>query len=132
MSMEDFDDQIFNGDDREFSSFTYRIAAIKNLGRMMRLPNNGFPSDENVDKIESHLSNWRIHLPATKRNCLTEDCRLDEMMFQANMIINAYAALNSHEFPLELIADVFILIKSAARLCYTSPFLSWTPRQPGM
>ena len=132
MSMEDFDDQIFNGDDREFSSFTYRIAAIKNLGRMMRLPNNGFPSDENVDKIESHLSNWRIHLPATKRNCLTEDCRLDEMMFQANMIINAYAALNSHEFPLELIADVFILIKSAARLCFTSPFLSWTPRQPGM
>ena len=94
MSMEDFDDQIFNGDDREFSSSTYRIAAIKNVGRMMRLPNNGFPSDENVDKIESHLSNWRIHLPATKRNCLTEDCRLDEMMFQANMIINAYVDIN--------------------------------------
>ena len=95
MSIGDFDDQIFNGDDREFSSFTYRIAAIKNLGRMMRLPNNGFPSDENVDRIESHLSNWRIHLPSTKRNCLTEDCKLDEMMFQAHMIIHAYVTISS-------------------------------------
>lgn len=91
--MEDFDDQIFNGEDREFSSFTYRIAAIRNLGRMMRLPNSGFPSDENVDRIESHISNWRIHLPASKRNCLTEDCKLDEMMFQAHMIIHAYVHL---------------------------------------
>ncbi len=89
MYIEDFDDRIFNGEDREFSSFTYRIDAIRNLGRMMRLPNSGFPSDENVDRIESHLSNWRIHLPGTKRNCLTEDCKLDEMMFQAHMIIHA-------------------------------------------
>ncbi|RYP47375.1 hypothetical protein DL768_006543 [Monosporascus sp. mg162] len=89
MYMEDFDDQIFSGEEREFSSFTYRIAAIKNLGRMMRLPNNGFPSDDNIDKIESHLSNWRLHLPASKRNCLSEDGKLDEMMFQAHMIIHA-------------------------------------------
>ncbi|RYP20829.1 hypothetical protein DL765_002563 [Monosporascus sp. GIB2] len=89
MYMEDFDDQLFSGEEREFSSFTYRIAAIKNLGRMMRLPNNGFPSDDNIDRIESHLSNWRLHLPASKRNCLTEDCQLDEMMFQAHMIIHA-------------------------------------------
>lgn len=89
MYMEDFDDQIFSGEEREFSSFTYRIAAIKNLGRMMRLPNNGFPSDDNIDRIESHLSNWRLHLPVSKRNCLTEDGHLDEMMFQAHMIIHA-------------------------------------------
>ncbi|RYO82229.1 hypothetical protein DL766_006362 [Monosporascus sp. MC13-8B] len=89
MYMEDFDDQLFSGEEREFSSFTYRIAAIKNLGRMMRLPNNGFPSDDNIDRIESHLSNWRLHLPASKRNCLTEDCQVDEMMFQAHMIIHA-------------------------------------------
>ncbi|RYP63671.1 hypothetical protein DL771_009159 [Monosporascus sp. 5C6A] len=89
MYMEDFEDRDFSGEEREFSSFTYRIAAIKNLGRMMRLPNSGFPSEDNIDKIESHLSNWRLHLPASKRNCLTEDCRLDEMMFQAHMIIHA-------------------------------------------
>ncbi|KAI0480153.1 hypothetical protein GGR56DRAFT_255912 [Xylariaceae sp. FL0804] len=96
MSLEDFDDQIFSGEDREFSSFAYRVAAIRNLGRMMRLPNNGFPNDENVDRIESLLSNWRMHLPESKRHCLNKDCQLDEMMFQAHMIIHA-CSINLHQ-----------------------------------
>ncbi|KAI1333502.1 hypothetical protein F5Y15DRAFT_410322 [Xylariaceae sp. FL0016] len=87
--LEDFDDQIFSGEDRAFSSFAYRVASIRNLGRMMRLPQNGFPPEENVDRIESLLSNWRMHLPEAKRHCLNKDCQLDEMMFQAHMINHA-------------------------------------------
>ncbi|KAH9903560.1 hypothetical protein F4778DRAFT_780946 [Xylariomycetidae sp. FL2044] len=89
MYLEDFDDQIFSGEELEFSSFAYRVASIRNLGKMMRLPPNAFPNDGNVDRIESLLSNWRMHLPASKRDCLTKDCRVDEMMFQAHMINNA-------------------------------------------
>lgn len=89
MYLEDFDDQLFSGEERLFSSFAYRVAAIRNLGRMMRLPDSGFPGDESVDRIESLLSNWRMHLPASKRDSLTKDCQLDEMMFQAHMIIHA-------------------------------------------
>ncbi|KAI1384375.1 uncharacterized protein F4822DRAFT_432922 [Hypoxylon trugodes] len=89
MFLEDFDDQLFSGIDREFSSFAYRIASIRNLGRMMRLPNSGFPNEENVNRIESLLSNWRMHLPPSKRDCLNKDCQLDEMMFQAHMINHA-------------------------------------------
>ncbi|KAI1272038.1 hypothetical protein F5Y07DRAFT_322664 [Xylaria sp. FL0933] len=89
MYLEDFDDQVFSGEDREFSSFAYRVASIRNLGRMMRLPASGFSPEESVDKVESLLSNWRLHLPKSKRNCLNKDGQLDEMMFQAFMINHA-------------------------------------------
>jgi hypothetical protein len=56
---------------------------------MMRLPESIFPGDNNVDRVESLLSNWRMHLPASKRDCLNKDMKLDEMMFQAWMINHA-------------------------------------------
>ncbi|KAK0722965.1 hypothetical protein B0T26DRAFT_643976 [Lasiosphaeria miniovina] len=87
--MEDFDDQIFSGEDREFSSFAYRIAAARNLGRFMRMPNLMFPDDENVARVEALLTNWRIHLPESKRDDLGKSCQLDEMMFQAHFITHA-------------------------------------------
>ncbi|KAK3375265.1 hypothetical protein B0H63DRAFT_273581 [Podospora didyma] len=88
-SLEDFDDQLFSGEDREFSSFAYRIAAARNLGRMMRMPNMMFPDHENVARMETHLTNWRIHLPEAKRDDVNKNCQLDEMMFQAHFITHA-------------------------------------------
>jgi hypothetical protein len=87
--MEDFDDQTFLDDDREFSSFTYRIAAARNLGRLMRMAQPQFPDQEEIDRLQSHLTNWRIHLPDSKRDDLSKSCQLDEMMFQAHFIIHA-------------------------------------------
>lgn len=89
MYMEDFDDRLFTGEPREFSSFAYRVASIRNLGRMMRLPPDAFMPEMNVDKIETLLSNWRLHLPPSKRDCLNKNGQLDEMMFQAHMINHA-------------------------------------------
>lgn len=89
MYLEDFDDQLFSGEDRPFSSFAYRIAAARILGRFMRSPTSGFLGDENVTKIESLLTNWRIHLPDSKRYNINKNCQLDEMMFQAHFVIHA-------------------------------------------
>ncbi|KAK4204396.1 hypothetical protein QBC40DRAFT_97865 [Triangularia verruculosa] len=87
--MEDFDDQLFSGEDREFSSFTYRISAIRNLGRMMRMPQIMYPGDDTISRIEALLTNWRLHLPESKRDDLNKNCQLDEMMFQAHFITHA-------------------------------------------
>ncbi|KAH6653866.1 N-terminal binuclear Zn cluster-containing/DNA binding domain-containing protein [Truncatella angustata] len=95
--LEDFDDQIFSGEEYQFSSFAYRVASMRNLGRMMRLPESVFPGDDNVNRMESHLSNWRMHLPASKKDCLDKDMKLDEMMFQAWMINHAQVPLLSNE-----------------------------------
>ena len=86
MYIEDFDDQLFSGEERPFSSFAYRIAAARNLGRFMRTPTTIFPGDENVAKVEALLTNWRIHLPESKRYNINKNCQLDEMMFQAHFI----------------------------------------------
>ncbi|KAK3357602.1 hypothetical protein B0T25DRAFT_539657 [Lasiosphaeria hispida] len=87
--MEDFDDQLFSGEDREFSSFTYRISAARNLGRFMRMPNMMFPDNEGIARVEALLTNWRMHLPESKRDDLNKSCQLDEMMFQAHFITHA-------------------------------------------
>ena len=89
MTLDDFDDQLFSGEDREFSSFAYRIAAARNLGRFMRLPTISFPNDESISRVENLLTNWRMHLPPTKRDDLNKNCQLDEMMFQAHFITHA-------------------------------------------
>lgn len=97
--MEDFDDDGFSDEEHKFSSFTYRIAAARNLGRMMRMPPPMFPDDPTVDRVQSLLTNWRMHLPDSKRDDLKKDCTLDEMMFQAHFITYAYVLTSSSSTP---------------------------------
>ncbi|GKT53752.1 C6 zinc finger domain-containing protein [Colletotrichum tofieldiae] len=89
MTLEDLEDQDFSGEDRQFSSFAYRVLAGRNLGRFMRIPPIFGPDDENLARIETLLTNWRLHLPTSKRNALDQKLQPDEMIFQANMMTNA-------------------------------------------
>lgn len=83
------ENQDFTDEDRDFSSFAYRIAAIRNLGRFMYTPPMMFADEEGISRVEAMLSNWKLHLPPSKRDDLSKDCQLDEMMFQAHFIIHA-------------------------------------------
>lgn len=90
LTLTDLEDQDFSGDDRQFSSFAYRILAGRNLGKFMRVPPIYGPDDENLGRIEALLTNWRLHLPLSKRDALNQKLQSDEMIFQANMMTNAY------------------------------------------
>ncbi|KAK1971847.1 hypothetical protein LY78DRAFT_625097 [Colletotrichum sublineola] len=89
MALTDLEDQDFSGEDRPFSSFAYRVLAGRNLGKLMRVPPIFGPDDENLARIEALLTNWRLHLPASKKNALDQKLQPDEMIFQANMMTNA-------------------------------------------
>ncbi|EFQ24909.1 uncharacterized protein GLRG_00053 [Colletotrichum graminicola M1.001] len=89
MNLTDLEDQDFSGEDRPFSSFAYRVLAGRNLGKLMRVPPIFGPDDENLARIEALLTNWRLHLPAAKKNALDQKLQPDEMIFQANMMTNA-------------------------------------------
>lgn len=91
--LEDLEDQDFSGEDREFSSFAYRVLCARNLGKFMRVPPIFGPEDENLAKIETLLTNWRLHLPAAKRDALQKNGQLDEMMFQAHMMNQAVSIM---------------------------------------
>jgi hypothetical protein len=87
--MDEFDDEAFADDDVKFSSFAYRIAAIRNLGRILALQQVIFHDDPIVDKTDAFLVNWSLHLPGSKKLAIDGDGQVDEMLFQAQMITNA-------------------------------------------
>ncbi|KFY06469.1 hypothetical protein V491_08607, partial [Pseudogymnoascus sp. VKM F-3775] len=87
-TLEEFNDADFSDDNIVFSSFTYRIAAIANLERILALPKPIFPDDPLIAKTDAYLVNWTLHLPPTAR-LVVEDGRVDEMIFQAHMITYA-------------------------------------------
>ncbi|PKS10017.1 hypothetical protein jhhlp_004642 [Lomentospora prolificans] len=123
--LEDLDNKEFSGDDRQFSSFAYRILAARNLGKLLRATNVYGGSPESVERIENLLTNWRVHLPDAKRDALNNDCKVDEMMFQAHMITHAAVpggpAFNLHtQHTLSSAADISRLITHRA------PILSHT------
>ncbi|KAL6851028.1 hypothetical protein ACO1O0_008154 [Amphichorda felina] len=91
--LEELEDQEFTLEDGEFSSFAYRILCARNLGKLMRTPPIDSPEDENLARIEALLTNWRLHLPASKRDVLDREGRVDEMMFQAHMMLHATSIL---------------------------------------
>jgi hypothetical protein len=47
------------------------------------------PEDENIARIEALLTNFRLHLPPSKKYAIQKDGKIDEMMFQALMMTNA-------------------------------------------
>lgn len=59
----------------------------------MRTPPIFGPEDENLARIEALLTNWRLHLPESKKDALQKDGKLDEMMFQAHMMMHATSIL---------------------------------------
>ncbi|KAH7326368.1 N-terminal binuclear Zn cluster-containing/DNA binding domain-containing protein [Stachybotrys elegans] len=93
MTLDEMENRDFLGDEREFSSFAYRIMCARNLGKFMRVPQILSPEDENMARIEALLTNWRLHLPPSKKIAMHKDGKLDEMMFQAHMMTNAMSIL---------------------------------------
>ncbi|KAF4828139.1 putative transcriptional regulatory protein STB4 [Colletotrichum tropicale] len=89
MTLAELEDQDFSGEEREFSSFSYRVLAGRNLGKFMRVPPIFGPEDENLARIEALLTNWRLHLPSSKKDALNQKLQSDEMIFQANMMTHA-------------------------------------------
>ncbi|KUJ23015.1 uncharacterized protein LY89DRAFT_635115 [Mollisia scopiformis] len=96
-SIEDFDDESFDGRDFYYSSFTYRIAAIRNLGRVLSSRQIMMPDVPTIERIDAYLVNWRLHLPESKKDFVNSDGQLDEMLFQAHMITEATTILLHRE-----------------------------------
>ncbi|KAL1999814.1 hypothetical protein VTN02DRAFT_3954 [Thermoascus thermophilus] len=86
-----FDDRVFADDEVDFfSSFAYRIEAVRILGRVVTLQGarEGQQQQDLVEAIDARIASWFHHLPESKAELLRPDGSVDEMMFQATMIIN--------------------------------------------
>ncbi|KAK2589907.1 hypothetical protein QQS21_012415 [Conoideocrella luteorostrata] len=91
--LEEMEDLEFVDSTRSYSSFAFRILAVRNLGAFLQMPRSFLPDHERVSSIEALLTTWRLHLPAEKQESLHQDGSADEMMFQAHMISHATSIL---------------------------------------
>jgi len=88
-SLKQFDDRYFAAEQIVFSSFAYRVDAVRILGQVLAVGQNSNPEDLMADAADASLVNWGLHLPDSKKELVGKDGRIDEMLFQAHMVINA-------------------------------------------
>jgi hypothetical protein len=90
-SLQEFDDRYFAAETTVFSSFAYRVEAVRILGQVLSVSMMGSPDETRADAADASLANWGLHLPEVKKELVKgRERRVDEMLFQAHMVINAY------------------------------------------
>ncbi|KAL4886674.1 hypothetical protein BJY04DRAFT_228462 [Aspergillus karnatakaensis] len=83
-----FDVRVFADEERDFSSFTYRIEAARVLGRVVSIQDLVEGQQDQVEAIDARITSFFHHLPESKAEVLRPDGTVDEMMFQATMVMN--------------------------------------------
>ncbi|KAI9930586.1 hypothetical protein ASPWEDRAFT_107394 [Aspergillus wentii DTO 134E9] len=91
LTVAQFDERVFADEERDFSSFSYRVEAIRILGRVVGIQDMIEGQQDHVEAIDARIASWFHHLPESKAELLRPDGSVDEMMFQATMIINGAA-----------------------------------------
>ncbi|KAK9851097.1 hypothetical protein MYU51_011335 [Penicillium brevicompactum] len=86
-----FDERVFADEDRDFSSYCYRIESIRILGRVVAMQEMTHGQQDLVEAIDARIGSWGHHLPESKEELLRPDGSVDEIMFQATMILNGAA-----------------------------------------
>ncbi|KAH8822083.1 hypothetical protein F5884DRAFT_769917 [Xylogone sp. PMI_703] len=87
-SLVNFDNAMFEDEKSGFSSFAYRIDAVRNLGKILQTQNSSLRDEIQLDQADAILVNWAFNLPNTKREFISRDGQIDEMLLQAHLIIN--------------------------------------------
>jgi hypothetical protein len=86
-TIEEFENESFGSGNINWSSYTYRIAAVRNLERILQSNGFVFSEDPGIERLDSYLVNWSLNLPPSKRQ-FDINGDFDEMLFQAQMITN--------------------------------------------
>ncbi|KAF2024196.1 hypothetical protein EK21DRAFT_79240 [Setomelanomma holmii] len=95
-TLQDYDDSAFLPTLPIFSSFTYLIDAIRILGKVFECARLDSTFEYHaVDVVDQYLCNWRLHLPPSKLDIVSNDGSVDEVLFQAHMV-NAGSTIMLH------------------------------------
>lgn len=89
-TLTDFDRRFFADEDIDFSSFCYRVAAVRTLGRIISITNGKIVPKMSLHReVELLLENLALHLPKQMQTILGVNGEIDEMLFQTHMILHA-------------------------------------------
>jgi len=82
-----FDQRLFSHEELPFSSYCYRIEAVRILARVLALTGSQEVHHDEVQAVDNALSGWAHHLPPAKVDIVNAFGEVDELLFQAHMII---------------------------------------------
>jgi hypothetical protein len=88
-NLQDYDDALFLDENVIFPSSTYRIDAVRVLQRVYQANLAGPSGYYLVETADVHLKNWALHLPASMKRPIGRDGNVDEILYEAHMIISA-------------------------------------------
>jgi hypothetical protein len=104
-TVEQFDARVYAEEELQFSSFCYRIEAVRILARALSISCVHEVQEEQVQAIDNALAAWRHNLAVGKTNIHDAFGQVDEMLFQAHMLIQ-YTTIYLHFWRSELAATV--------------------------
>jgi hypothetical protein len=91
-----FHKRVYSDEEEDkFSSFSYRIEAVRILARVLVLNGMGEPQRDHLQAVENALISWANHLPPSKVDVVDAYGTVDEMLLQAHTTIH-YAAMLLH------------------------------------
>lgn len=97
LSLAQFDARIYDEEERKFSSFAYRIDAVRILARVLPVAWTHQVHRDHVQAIDNAIAAWWCYLPPGQGNDSGDLSDGDEMLFQARMLIQ-YSIMYLH-FP---------------------------------
>jgi hypothetical protein len=90
-TIEDFDCREFFEEEVTFSSFAYLIGAVRCAAfAISTSPKNATKQDSEhmIQSADSVIDAWTLLLPRAQKPVMKKDGRIDELMFQAHMLIH--------------------------------------------
>lgn len=85
-----FRQRAFAKDEVIYSSAAYRIEAVRILGTIVGLGDSPYEADsDRVEAADASLNGWFLHLPPSKQEVLNQEGKVDEILFQAHVIMRA-------------------------------------------
>lgn len=89
-TLSQFDNRVFDDEEINFSSYCYRIEAVRILARVLTIAEDPDVDKDEFTAVDNALAGWRYHLPPCKADIARSENagEPDELMFQAHLIIN--------------------------------------------
>ena len=89
-TLSQFDNRVFAEEEIDFSSYCYRIEAVRILARVLALAEDPDVDRDEFTAVDNALAGWKYHLPQCKADIARSENagEPDELMFQAHLIIN--------------------------------------------
>ncbi|KAK2688846.1 hypothetical protein QWA68_012098 [Fusarium oxysporum] len=90
-TLQDFDSREFDSEDVVFSSFAYLIGAVRCAAQVIYMsPKRATREDSEaiIQSADSAFDAWLLLLPKDKKPVLKQDGTIDELMFQAHLLIH--------------------------------------------